>query len=276
MKSNILFILILSIFTVTFSALPTLAADKNFYVAGGVGWFSPENLSLDDSTISEDREHFVSRKNYRFSYEGIREFSGMEAILKDSFSPIGAVGMYLGERFRVELEYAYRNSSMTSIHGSAKSYSISEPPCAYYLCPDNHNELLEDAALYLDINESVDKNVESHSFMANAYFDHPMSDKLTGYVGFGIGAALINYNISVETEYSDAIPYLIADPEFRESGGPTQYNVDYNSTRFAYQLMAGVSYELNDSFSLTGGYRFFGIENSVSANGIEAGIRFNF
>ncbi|MEM1021658.1 MAG: P44/Msp2 family outer membrane protein, partial [Pseudomonadota bacterium] len=104
--------------------------------------------------------------------------------------------------------------------------------------------------------------------MANAYYDFRNSSDFTPYLGAGIGIGF------VDVDYSPSATPIIQD----------------NATAFAYQVMAGATYDVSASTGLFLGYRFrgtsdvsveadlfsadFDIENTASI--IEAGLRFAF
>ncbi len=70
---------------------------------------------------------------------------------------------------------------------------------------------------------------KDRSIMLNAYYDIPTGTKLTPYIGGGIGLAFLELKGDGEKE---------------------------DSTEFAYQLGAGVSYAINDNWGMDAGYRY--------------------
>ena len=70
-----------------------------------------------------------------------------------------------------------------------------------------------------------------HSVMANAYFDYLTCTPWTPYVGAGIGTAYLKYNANSGAEKK------------------TVYN-------FAWQVMGGVTYDINANWALDAGYRY--------------------
>ena len=92
----------------------------------------------------------------------------------------------------------------------------------------------------LELNDSLNlkKNIGDakvklykHSLMANAYFDYLTCTPWTPYVGAGIGTAYLKYNVN---------------------GGAAKKTV-YN---FAWQVMGGVTYDINANWTLDAGYRY--------------------
>lgn len=73
--------------------------------------------------------------------------------------------------------------------------------------------------------------VYKHSLMANAYFDYLTCTPWTPYVGAGMGASYLKYNMN---------------------GGESK-KTKYN---FAWQVMGGVTYDINANWTLDAGYRY--------------------
>lgn len=138
-----------------------------------------------------------------------------------------ALGTQLDENWRVELEGSYRRNNIKY-----------------------NNKIFGDKMLGYRANTSV---------MANAFYDHPLSEKVKLYVGGGIG-------------YSHAYYQLL--------GGSITDNV------FAFQVMPGLSFAVCDNVEFTVGHRFFAttktkIEDTLGSkmpysNSVEAGFRFKF
>lgn len=78
-------------------------------------------------------------------------------------------------------------------------------------------------------------DVETFSAMANAFYDIDFGSKFKPFVGVGVGTALISVDLS---------------------GLSTQL-VDDSDTVFAYQGMAGVSYEFNETVTASLLYNYF-------------------
>jgi len=109
-----------------------------------------------------------------------------------------------------------------------------------------------------DVDETgVNADVSVHAGMLNGIFDIATSSGMSPYIGAGIGAANMNWDGNMS---------------------------DDNETVFAYQLMAGLNFEMNPETTLRLGYRYFDpsvadigalkIDNSFHE--LEVGLRFNF
>jgi len=90
----------------------------------------------------------------------------------------------------------------------------------------------------------ADGSTSALSYMINGYFDIPTGLAVKPYVGVGIGYA----TISLET----GIPSL---------GPPLSGLVDDSDSVLAYQVSAGVGYEISRSTTLILGYRYFATDD---------------
>ncbi len=84
-------------------------------------------------------------------------------------------------------------------------------------------------------------DVGSLAYMGNGFYDNELGPPWTLYVGGGAGLAIISIN----------------DPKIIVPGVGTIVGADDEDAIFAYQLGAGIAYEISDSTDLTLGYRFF-------------------
>ena len=107
--------------------------------------------------------------------------------------------------------------------------------------------------------------VDTWSMMLNAYYD----------IAFGAARPYIGAGLGVAHHDASATLTLPVFGDATESG---------NDNAFAYQLMAGVGYELSEDVVFFGGYRYFGTDDveieavtaSYGIHGIEAGLRLRF
>ena len=123
--------------------------------------------------------------------------------------------------------------------------------------------------------------VDAWELMANAYVDMGTFAGFTPYVGGGLGAVNVSYKDFATNNFDDE----------GHTGTDTLYGE--RSWRFAYALMAGVSYDLTTNLKLDAGYRFVDVDGgdmfSHNLNGnvdqgkddgfqrhtIQAGIRYS-
>ena len=128
----------------------------------------------------------------------------------------GAVGTHLTEDLRVELEVAYSENDVDKIH-------------------------------YIDASGDGD-DYDAHgkfgilTFMANLWYDIPLSEELKPYIGGGAGIAIIDGDAG----YSGNSSY---DPIF-----------DGSEVAFAFQVGAGLRWQVWENVALDVGYRLRGID----------------
>lgn len=103
---------------------------------------------------------------------------------------------------------------------------------------------------------NVSGGLSIFSIMGNVYYDLPVMDQVDLYFGAGLGMANVR-----------------ADMKDKTTGG----KIDGNANVFAYQLMAGPAYKINDQWTVSLGYRFFGYTNpKLKVAGAKTKIRNNF
>ncbi len=93
--------------------------------------------------------------------------------------------------------------------------------------------------------------------MVNAYYDIPLADRLTAYIGAGAGWAFADAEVNVD---------------------PGNLSGDSSESALALQFMAGLGYQVADHVTLTAGYRFFDATGDVDIrlHTFEVGARFDF
>jgi len=122
----------------------------------------------------------------------------------------------------------------------------------------------------------INGDISTLSFMVNGYFDyHSAFPSLLHYVGVGLGVASIDADISN--------PLLAPFPQI----------VDDSATVFAYQLIAGLGYNVSPTTTITADYRYFAttdpeftpgnafsgspdLESDYSNHSINLGVRVTF
>ena len=103
---------------------------------------------------------------------------------------------------------------------------------------------------------NVSGSLSIYSLMGNVFYDLPVMDQVDLYFGAGLGMANVR-----------------ADMKDKTTGG----KIDGNANVFAYQLMAGPAYKINDQWTVSLGYRFFGYTNpKLKVAGAKTKIRNNF
>lgn len=102
-----------------------------------------------------------------------------------------------------------------------------------------------------------------HSLFANAYLDFPTDTNFTPYIGGGLGAAYVD--ATVKTNQRGVLSHQKCGVEGAPNNSTclgNNYNVSadttgkQNSWRFAYNLSAGLAYQIKDNMALDVSYRY--------------------
>ena len=146
-------------------------------------------------------------------------YSGYEANVETDAGFIigGAIGTHLTQDLRVEVEVAYSENDVDKID--------------YYDAGSSDNTVYDGHGKFGIL-----------TFMANLWYDVPLSQELTPYLGGGAGVAIVNGDVG----YPELPGY---DPIF-----------DNSEVAFAFQLGAGFRWQVSDSMTLDVGYRLRGID----------------
>ena len=120
--------------------------------------------------------------------------------------------------------------------------------------------------------------IKTQSLMGNAYYRYPKW-RVSPYVGFGLGAFFHDGGFtSIVTVTDDFLPGGITSGF--GNGLPAvlpRTTVGYQDSRFAYQIMGGLSVRASSLVEFRFGYRFRSSRGEpIDADQIEAGIRFRF
>jgi opacity protein-like surface antigen len=129
----------------------------------------------------------------------------------------GAVGTHLMDDLRVELEVAYSENDVDKID--------------YFDAADGSSDEYDASGKFGIL-----------TFMANLWFDIPLSEELTPYIGGGAGVAIVDGNEA----YDDF------------GGGADIF--DSSEVAFAFQAGAGLRWRVWDNVALDIGYRLRGID----------------
>ena len=124
-----------------------------------------------------------------------------------------------------------------------------------------------------------DAKYTSLGAMINAYYDYALTDECSLYLGLGLGVA----RVSCKTTKVEAVAGANA------VNGYNTFAIDSrecSKTVFAWQVMAGVAYDINENWTVEAGYRLFNTakvkfdgKNSIKApfaSSLDLGLRYNF
>ncbi len=126
----------------------------------------------------------------------------------------------------------------------------------------------EDSASFYGATYSTETSINVHTIMANVYYDFYNESAFTPYVGGGLGVGFL-------------------DGDF-ETNGVHVGSTKIQNTVFAFNLGAGVGYNINESLTADLGYRYLNLgtgdtdyygnelKTSMSAHEFSLGLRLGF
>ena len=128
-----------------------------------------------------------------------------------------------------------------------------------------------------------DGEIKTQSLMGNVYYRYPKW-RVSPYAGFGLGAFFHNGTVTstatIENGFGTigvGVPIIELLPPVGFPTEPLRTTVTYQDSRFAYQIMGGLSVRASPLLEFHTGYRFRSSRGAViDADQIEAGIRFRF
>ena len=160
------------------------------------------------------------------SDQSFYDHSGKKSFNSSQIYSLG-FGYKINDKFRSELTYSYTDLK----------YSVHKDNIA------NNN------VVPADFNQKV--NIQAG--MINLFYDVMTYQKLTPYLGIGVGYANINPK--------DAI---------RVTNGKEKTYVSKKSNNLSYSLMGGISFEMNDKVNLDIGYKFQDFGKASGFNKVES------
>ena len=117
----------------------------------------------------------------------------------------------------------------------------------------------------------IDGEIKTQSLMGNVYYRYPKW-RVSPYVGFGLGAFFHNRTVTSTISF-EPFPRRPDGLFLGLAGGPL--TVTYEDSRFAYQIMGGLSVRVYKRVEFRFGYRFRSSRGGpIDADQIEAGVRF--
>jgi opacity protein-like surface antigen len=234
------------------------AAAQDFYISGTLGLNNPQ----DSSNSGRLNAPFTTPAVPGFSSMGLAEGTPFSWNTDFSNGETYAVAFgYNYDPFRVELALQ-RSSSNVDKHSNFNLANMDISAANAGILGAGVTGTSVEGFI------SPDGRMESTSVMLNVYYDFDWQGDIDPYVGIGIG------NAEEEVVFSSA------------NGGI----VNGQENDFAWQLIAGFQYQVDNSVSFFGQYRYFnandpdfrttlfpgtvGVENQYQA--IEFGLRFSF
>lgn len=250
----------------TFSGLVLLASSasaQDFYVSGGLGINFQDDTANRGALVSGFTTGQVTGVTPPLSLSAGTPVSWSTQYDDGMFFSLAAGWKY--ESFRFEAEYSWTEADIDSHRGvNAGGIDLSAIDAGVLISGNVGDLGVNTAALVADGRGDIDTD----TWMLNAYYDFDLGNRFTPYVGLGLGLS--------ETEVV-----------FNPSGVAVLSDDD---RVFAWQVMGGVSYAFSDTLSLYGNYRYrtaddmefsasllparFNID--VEAQSLDIGIRYSF
>jgi opacity protein-like surface antigen len=222
-------ILTTSIASLCLMGIGISAQAQDFYVSGSVGQGFPGNVNNQGAFTSPFTTGQVTGVNPPLTLPAGDPVSWRTNLNNGEFWSLAA-GMKSGA-LRYEAEYTWSKFGVSSHRGvNAGGIDLSNID-AGVLLTGNVGDLGLSVANLL---ASDSGDFDTTTLMVNVYYDFDTGTKLTPYVGLGLGW------MNVELTYRPGDVGVIRDDD----------NV------FAYQLIGGLNYEVNDRFSVFTSYRY--------------------
>lgn len=196
--------------------------------------------------------------------------------LKGSFSVGGGMGYQFSHNLRADLtaDYDFKSNFTGTSSGTCSTTAAG---------PDGLLGTADDIVTTGVACSSVDTaSWTALTLLANAYIDLGTYHGFTPYVGAGIGGAHVTWSSLTNT----------IGGGFDQDGVYTHGG--YSNWRFAYALMAGVSFEATKNLSIDLGYRYrrieggkmfgyeavsgtgIGVDRGITSHQVRAGLRYKF
>ena len=195
-------------------------------------------------------------------------------------NPLAGLGLKAGSGFTAAFGYAFKEGFSTEIEwgyqkagiGNRIENSSRNIPPLIFSGPDG--QVSQPDATIITPVIGLDGEIKTQSLMGNVYYHYPKW-RVSPYAGFGLGAFFHGGNIIVTYE-NECVPSASFCPVFGGGAGPLTLGLSEDS-RFAYQLMGGLSVRASKRVEFRFGYRFRSSRGGpIDADQIESGIRFRF
>ncbi len=242
----------------------TPAQAQDFYVSASVGQGFPDNVTNSGAFTSQFTTGTVTGVNPPLTLPAGAPVNWRTNLKDGEFWSL-AVGMKTGV-LRYEAEYTWSKFGVSRHTGlNAGGIDLSSIDAGVLLAGNTGDLGLSVANLLA----SDGGDLDTSTLMLNAFYDFDTGTKFTPYIGLGLGV------MNVEVTYRPGDVGVISDDD----------NV------FTYQLIGGVNYEVNESFSVFASYRYrdsrdANVRSSLlpasldirgnSSSTVDIGIRYSF
>ena len=211
------------------------------------------------------------------------DFAG-SAVFPYNPNPLAGLGLKAGAGFTAAFGYAFKEGFSTEIEWGHQKVGIGNPTgnLSQVSFPRMVSGDFSGDFLLPSITIETDGEIKTQSLMGNVYYRYPKW-RVSPYAGFGLGAFFHDGAVTRTVTFEYDVPPGVIEPggfilgpgdNFTESSKTT---VAYEDSRFAYQIMVGLSVRASPLLEFHTGYRFRSSRGGpIDADQIEAGIRFRF
>ena len=214
------------------------------------------------------------------------DFAGSAVFPYDPKGRLSGHGFEAGAGITAAFGYAFKEGFSTEIEWGHQKVGIGNPTGYLSRAPIAVISPLPPSSIP-SITTEIDGEIKTQSLMGNFYYRYPKW-RVSPYAGFGLGAFFHNGAVTrtVTFAFKDAFPPNIIRPGdngfiLGPGDNPTarslKTTVAYEESRFAYQIMVGLSVRASPLLEFHTGYRFRSSRGAeIDADCIEAGIQFRF
>ena len=225
---------------------------------------------------------FAGSAVFPYSPKVLPTLGGLEDNFKAAAGFTATFGYAFKEGFSTEMEWGYQKvRSDNLIETRVPGISLLGDPSGFLGDPSGFRGFdLPFSVLTTRVTIENNREIKTHSLMGNAYYRYPKW-RVSPYAGVGLGVFFHDGTFTSTATIEN--PPIIIGEGVRPIGLPTRVPLVLRTTaaredsRFAYQIMAGLSAEVSKLVEFRFGYRFRSSRGEpIDADQIEAGIRFRF
>ena len=223
-------------------------------------------------------------------------FSGSAIFPYDPRGQLDNTALKAGTGFTAAFGYAFKEGFSTEMEWGYQKVGIDQPPETFFQGIPSRIDVggiagPEDfpfpSRSIADITFKIDGEIKTQSLMGNVYYRYPKW-RVSPYAGVGFGAFFYDRTVTSTITFENigigidpnVSPYLDLFPLPGNlppifTGGTTTFT--YEDSRFAYQIMGGLSAQISQHVEFHFGYRFRSSRGEpIDSDQIESGLRFRF
>ena len=244
-------------------------------------WHSP--LGAQDVDESEFYLNFSGSAVFPYDPKGQSGPGGEGVNFKAGSGFTAAFGYAFKEGFSTEMEWGYQKVGIGNPIGNLSQASGWQARAGRV-----GGVIFEGFEIpFPSITIESDGEIKTHSLMGNVYYRYPKW-RVSPYAGVGLGAFFYDRTVTTTITFENigigidpnVSPYLDLFPLPGNlppifTGGTTTFT--YEDSRFAYQIMGGLSAQISQHVEFHFGYRFRSSRGEpIDSDQIESGLRFRF